>query len=75
MKEYWCVVCESESCKAVIPLLEYDAEKQLRNPYDFQAVCLRCKSKSAFDETELERRHIEAVAAFLPAEGFRNISR
>ena len=73
MKEYWCVVCEN--CNAAVPLLEYDPEKQLQNPYDFQATCLRCKSTSAFDETELERHHIEAVAAFVPAEGFRNISR
>jgi hypothetical protein len=73
MKEYWCVVCES--CNAAIPLLEYDSQKQLQHPHDFQAVCLRCKSESAFDETELERRHIEVVAAFVPAEAFRNISR
>lgn len=75
MKEYWCVVCENENCKAAIPLLECDPKKQLRNPSEFQAACLRCKSTSAFDETELERRHIEAVPAFLPAEGFRNVQR
>lgn len=73
MKEYWCVVCES--CKATIPLLDYDPKKQRQNPHDFQAICLRCKSTSAFDETELERRHIEAVPAFAPIAGFRNVSR
>jgi len=73
MKEYWCVVCES--CKAAIPLLEYDPQKQLRNPHDFQAACVGCNSTSAFDEEELEVRRIETVTAFVPVEGFRNITK
>jgi hypothetical protein len=71
MKEYWCVICEN--CKAVIPLLESDPKKRRQNPQEFQATCLRCKSASAFDVTELELRQIEPAVWFHSQEGFSNV--
>lgn len=73
MKEYWCVICDNCHPLIAIPLLEYDPTRQRQNPLAFRVTCLRCKSTSMFDETELEVRKMERVPAFQPAEGFRNI--
>lgn len=72
--QYWCVTCEG--CNAAIPLLEYDAKKQIRNPAEFQATCLRCpaaKATDSFDESELHIELLNTVPAFVPAKGFSNV--
>jgi hypothetical protein len=39
---FYCVKCANEKCAELIRLLEYDPEKQRKNPPEFQAKCQMC---------------------------------
>jgi RNase P subunit RPR2 len=72
MEEYWCVICGD--CDTPIALLKVDLKRKISRPEGFQATCLNCGSKSAYDASELQIRKLEGIHAFKAADGFRNVS-
>jgi len=71
--DYHCIACEN--CRRLIPLLEVDAQKQRRNPPKFQKTCPFCGHSGLYTDAEVQVAKVRRVRGFVPADGFKNVSR
>jgi len=62
----------NESCKQLIPLLEYDSTKKLKNPPVFKVKCSVCGQSNLYDDSHLRVSEARRVEGFAAAKGFRN---
>jgi hypothetical protein len=62
----------NESCKQLIPLLEYDSTKKLKNPPEFKVKCSVCGQSNLYDNSHLRVSEARRVEGFAAAKGFQN---
>ena len=70
---FYCVKCVSEGCDHLIPLLQYEPERQRRNPAEFRVQCPLCGKSNLYNDTEVQIGPARRIEGFVPVKGLRNM--